>query len=60
MRNSESKLNKFRWLKEAGKNRFTSLLVDECNKLRKYTVAVNMIDSFKSILDEYMDGEGEW
>ena len=54
------KLDKFRFRKDIGKNWFTNRVVDQWNKLSKYVVDANSIESFKWRLDKFMDGEGSW
>ena len=54
------KLDKFRFMKDVGKNWFTNRVVGEWNKLSEYVVGAETIDSFKKRLDKFMDNDDRW
>ncbi len=59
-RSSGFKLDKFKFSKDIGRNWFTNRVVDEWNRLSSHVVSANTIDTFKKMLDKFMDGEGRW
>ncbi len=59
-RSNGFKLDKFRFSKDIGKNWFRNRVVDEWNRLSSHVVSANTIDSFKKMLDKFMDGDDRW
>ncbi len=54
-RSNGSKLSKFRFNKDIGKNWFTHRVVDEWNRRSSHVVGGNTLDTFKKRLDKFMD-----
>ncbi len=59
-RSNGFKLDKFRFIKDMGKNWFTNWVVDEWNRLSNHVASANTINTFKIRLDKFMDGEDRW
>ncbi len=54
------KLDKFRFNKDIRNNCLTNRLEDEWNRLNNHVVSTSTIETFKKILDTFMDGESRW
>lgn len=52
------KLDKFRFNRDIGKDRFPNIVVDEWNRFNSHVVRADTIDIFKKQLDKFMDREG--
>ena len=59
-KNNGFKLEKCRYSKEIGRNWLTNRMVDDWNILSHQVVSAQTIGSFKSRLDDFMDGDGRW
>lgn len=59
-RSSGHKLDRFWLRKETGEHWVTYRVVDEMDKLSRYVVDVNTIESFKRKLATFMGWDGRW
>ena len=59
-RTNSFKLDKFKFGKDIGKNRFANWLVGEWNKLSKHMVSAGTVDTFIKSLDISVDEENRW